>query len=40
MYSAMTEQLGDWLEAHPGPARDIIRKAQQAAHAAWPPESP
>jgi len=33
VYSAMTEQLGDWLEAHPGPARDIIRKAQQAAHA-------
>lgn len=33
VYSAMTEQLGDWLESHPAPARDIIRKAQQAAQA-------
>ncbi|WP_343957064.1 DNA topoisomerase (ATP-hydrolyzing) subunit B [Yaniella flava] len=33
VYSAMTEQLGDWLESHPGPARDIIRKAQLAAQA-------
>src|SRR5699024_386472 len=31
VYSVMTEQLGDWLESHPGPARDIIRKAQLAA---------
>ncbi len=33
VYSAMTEQLGDWLESHPGPARDIIRKSQLAAQA-------
>lgn len=33
VYSAMTEQLGDWLESHPAPARDIIRKAQLAAQA-------
>jgi len=33
VYSVMTEQLGDWLESHPGPARDIIRKAQLAAQA-------
>ncbi|NDK32028.1 DNA topoisomerase (ATP-hydrolyzing) subunit B [Nesterenkonia sp. Hz 6-5] len=26
-------QLGDWLERNPGPARDIIRKAQSAAQA-------
>lgn len=33
VYSAMNEQLGDWLESHPGPARDIIRKSQLAAQA-------
>ncbi|MDN6410132.1 MAG: DNA topoisomerase (ATP-hydrolyzing) subunit B [Yaniella sp.] len=33
VYSAMTEQLGDWLESHPAPARDIIRKSQLAAQA-------
>lgn len=33
VYSAMNEQLGDWLESHPGPARDIIRKALFAAQA-------
>src|SRR5699024_11865531 len=33
VYSVMTEQLGDCLESHPGPARDIIRKAQLAAQA-------
>jgi len=27
------DQLGDWLEAHPNEARDIIRKAIQASHA-------
>jgi len=27
------EQLGDWLEAHPNEARDIVRKAIQASHA-------
>jgi len=27
------EQLGDWLDAHPSEARDIIRKAIQAAQA-------
>ncbi len=26
-------RLGDWLDAHPGEAKDIIRKAQQAAAA-------
>ncbi|GAA1350073.1 DNA topoisomerase (ATP-hydrolyzing) subunit B [Falsarthrobacter nasiphocae] len=29
----VTDQLGDWLERNPGPARDIIRKAQLAAQA-------
>ncbi|MDN6357729.1 DNA topoisomerase (ATP-hydrolyzing) subunit B [Yaniella sp.] len=33
VYSAMTEQLGDWLESHPAPARAIIRKSQLAAQA-------
>src|SRR5699024_3164205 len=33
VYAVMTEQLGDWLESHPAPARDIIRKAQLAAQA-------
>ncbi|MDN6489212.1 MAG: DNA topoisomerase (ATP-hydrolyzing) subunit B [Yaniella sp.] len=33
VYSAMTAQLGDWLESHPAPARDIIRKSQLAAQA-------
>lgn len=33
VYSSMTEQLGDWLESHPGPARNVIRKAQFAAQA-------
>ena len=27
------EHLGDWLERNPGPAKDIIRKAQSAAQA-------
>ncbi|MDP5226878.1 MULTISPECIES: DNA topoisomerase (ATP-hydrolyzing) subunit B [Arthrobacter] len=30
---AVTDQLGDWLERNPGPARDIIRKAINAAQA-------
>ena len=30
---AVTEELGDWLERNPGPARDIIRKAINAAQA-------
>ena len=29
----VTDQLGDWLERNPGPARDIIRKSIQAAQA-------
>lgn len=29
----VTDQLGDWLERNPGPARDVIRKAVQAAQA-------
>ncbi|GAA1164343.1 MULTISPECIES: DNA topoisomerase (ATP-hydrolyzing) subunit B [Nesterenkonia] len=29
----VNEYLGDWLERNPGPARDIVRKAQSAAHA-------
>lgn len=29
----VNEQLGDWLDAHPGEARDIIRKSIQAATA-------
>ncbi|MFJ4170590.1 DNA topoisomerase (ATP-hydrolyzing) subunit B [Paenarthrobacter sp. NPDC089714] len=29
----VTDQLGDWLERNPGPARDVIRKAIQAAQA-------
>jgi DNA gyrase subunit B len=29
----VTDQLGDWLERNPGPARDIIRKAQLASQA-------
>ncbi|MCH8560910.1 DNA topoisomerase (ATP-hydrolyzing) subunit B [Nesterenkonia sp. DZ6] len=29
----VNENLGDWLERNPGPARDIVRKAQSAAHA-------
>lgn len=33
VYTAMNEQLGDWLASHPGPARDIIRKSQLAAQA-------
>ena len=31
--SAMTEQLGHWLEAHPREGREIVTKAVQAAHA-------
>ncbi|MFJ3957319.1 DNA topoisomerase (ATP-hydrolyzing) subunit B [Arthrobacter sp. NPDC090010] len=30
---AVTDQLGDWMERNPGPARDIIRKAINAAQA-------
>ncbi|MBJ2121792.1 DNA topoisomerase (ATP-hydrolyzing) subunit B [Arthrobacter sp. MSA 4-2] len=29
----VTDQLGDWLERNPGPARDVIRKSVQAAQA-------
>ncbi|HKU30919.1 DNA topoisomerase (ATP-hydrolyzing) subunit B [Arthrobacter sp. NyZ413] len=29
----VTDQLGDWLERNPGPARDVIRKAVQASQA-------
>ncbi|WP_309304082.1 DNA topoisomerase (ATP-hydrolyzing) subunit B [Arthrobacter sp. CJ23] len=29
----VTDQLGDWLERNPGPARDVIRKAIQASQA-------
>ncbi|HEY4615359.1 MAG TPA: DNA topoisomerase (ATP-hydrolyzing) subunit B [Citricoccus sp.] len=29
----VTDQLGDWLERNPGPAKDIIRKAQLASQA-------
>lgn len=29
----VTDQLGDWLERNPGPAKDVIRKAILAAHA-------
>ncbi len=29
----VTDQLGDWLERNPGPARDVIRKSIQAAQA-------
>ena len=29
----VTDGLGDWLERNPGPARDVIRKAIQAAQA-------
>ena len=29
----VTDQLGDWLERNPGPARDVIRKAISAAQA-------
>lgn len=29
----VTDELGDWLERHPGPARDVIRKSIQAAQA-------
>ncbi|WP_231567631.1 DNA topoisomerase (ATP-hydrolyzing) subunit B [Sinomonas humi] len=29
----VTDQLGDWFERNPGPARDIIRKAIQASQA-------
>ncbi|WP_420030169.1 DNA topoisomerase (ATP-hydrolyzing) subunit B [Psychromicrobium xiongbiense] len=29
----VTEELGDWLERNPGPARDVIRKSIQAAQA-------
>ena len=29
----VTDQLGDWLERNPGPAKDVIRKAIMAAHA-------
>lgn len=29
----VNDYLGDWLERNPGPARDIVRKAQSAAHA-------
>jgi DNA gyrase subunit B len=29
----VSDQLGDWLERNPGPARDIIRKAQLASQA-------
>ncbi|WP_152916067.1 DNA topoisomerase (ATP-hydrolyzing) subunit B [Arthrobacter sp. RIT-PI-e] len=29
----VTDQLGDWLERNPGPARDIIRKSIQASQA-------
>lgn len=30
---AVNDQLGDWLERNPGPARDVIRKSVQAAQA-------
>ena len=29
----VTDQLGDWLERNPGPARDVIRKSIQASQA-------
>lgn len=29
----VNEKLGDWLDSHPGEAREVIRKAQQAAQA-------
>ncbi|MDQ4503912.1 DNA topoisomerase (ATP-hydrolyzing) subunit B [Sinomonas sp. ASV322] len=29
----VTDQLGDWLERNPGPAREVIRKAIQASQA-------
>jgi DNA gyrase subunit B len=29
----VNDRLGDWLDAHPGEAKDIIRKAQQASTA-------
>ncbi len=29
----VTDELGDWLERNPGPARDVIRKSIQAAQA-------
>jgi DNA gyrase subunit B len=29
----VTDQLGDWLERNPGPAKDVIRKAIQASQA-------
>ncbi|GAB3267869.1 DNA topoisomerase (ATP-hydrolyzing) subunit B [Sinomonas notoginsengisoli] len=29
----VTDQLGDWLERNPGPAKDVIRKALQASQA-------
>ncbi|MEA5455557.1 DNA topoisomerase (ATP-hydrolyzing) subunit B [Sinomonas sp. JGH33] len=29
----VTDQLGDWFERNPGPARDVIRKAIQASQA-------
>ncbi|GAB3194792.1 DNA topoisomerase (ATP-hydrolyzing) subunit B [Nesterenkonia suensis] len=33
VHKVVTEHLGDWLERNPGPARDIVRKAQSAAQA-------
>ena len=33
VHRVVHEQLSDWLERNPGAARDIIRKAQSAAHA-------
>lgn len=33
VHGVVNEQLGDWLERNPQAAREIIRKAQSAAHA-------
>ncbi|MGQ7788263.1 DNA topoisomerase (ATP-hydrolyzing) subunit B [Nesterenkonia sp. PF2B19] len=33
VHKVVNEHLGDWLERNPGPARDIVRKAQSAAQA-------
>ncbi|WP_300344064.1 DNA topoisomerase (ATP-hydrolyzing) subunit B [Nesterenkonia sp.] len=33
VHGVVNEHLGDWLERNPGPAKDIIRKAQSAAQA-------
>ena len=36
----MTDKLGDWFDAHPAEAKNIIQKAIEASRAVWPPRRP